>query len=169
MAKARKLKRGRTNQETVSSQITQDIFADKGLGAETEERSESEKENEEEYFHARRLFDAGEFRDDWLSDEGEVLGKVANRTYFTVVVYDIADDKRRNQLAKLLLGYGDRVQYSGFEGHLSAKQLDRLSAKIKQSIDEAVDKVRIYKISGDPQVTIFGCVPLVTKEDFTII
>lgn len=99
----------------------------------------------------------------------EELAKVANRTYFTVVIYDIVDDARRVKLAKLLLGYGNRVQYSGFEGHLTHKQLDTMTERVRQLIDHDVDKVRIYKIAGAPQVTIFGAVPITDKEEFTII
>ncbi|HEY9784770.1 MAG TPA: CRISPR-associated endonuclease Cas2 [Candidatus Obscuribacterales bacterium] len=94
---------------------------------------------------------------------------MANRTYFTVVVYDIVDNKRRARVAKSLLGYGERVQYSGFEAHLTSKQLVTLTSKIKEMIDEKEDRVRIYKIAGQPQVTVFGSIPLYEDEEFTII
>mgnify|MGYP002748130839 FL=1 len=32
----------------------------------------------------------------------------------TLIAYDIPDDKRRGRIAKLLLTYGDRIQYSVF-------------------------------------------------------
>jgi CRISPR-associated protein Cas2 len=57
-----------------------------------------------------------------LLEEQEMLGKVGNRTYFVVVSYDITDDKRRVRMAKTLLGYGQRVQYSVFEAHLTQRQ-----------------------------------------------
>lgn len=31
-----------------------------------------------------------------------------------LISYDIADDRRRDKMAKLLLGHGDRIQYSVF-------------------------------------------------------
>ena len=34
---------------------------------------------------------------------------------FYVICYDIPDNRRRNQLAKELKGFGTRVQYSVFE------------------------------------------------------
>jgi CRISPR-associated protein Cas2 len=99
----------------------------------------------------------------------EGLAKVANKTYFTVIVYDMTCDSRRYQLAKLLLGFGERVQYSGFEGYLSPKQIETLCSKIKGVINHAEDRVRVYKIAGTPQVTVYGKTPLVEKEEFTII
>lgn len=107
--------------------------------------------------------------DVFLDDENELVNTLANRTFFTVIVYDIVDNKRRYRLAKLLLGYGERVQYSGFEAHLTAKQFDRLKVQIKETIDESDDRVRIYRISGVPQVTIYGAIPLFEDEDFAII
>ena len=48
-----------------------------------------------------------------------------------VVSYDISDDKRRRMVAKLLEGYGYRVQYSVFECDLSLKQLQKLRRELK--------------------------------------
>ena len=40
-----------------------------------------------------------------------------------VVSYDIGSDKLRNKVAKVLLGYGNRVQYSVFEiGRASCRE-----------------------------------------------
>ena len=102
-------------------------------------------------------------------DNEEVLKKVVNRSYFTVVIYDIMDNKRRVKVAKELLGYGDRVQYSGFESYLTQKQIDRLTERLKILIDHTQDRIRIYKISGKPQVTVFGNIPMTFEEEFTII
>ena len=37
------------------------------------------------------------------------------RKHFYVVTYDISDDKRRNQVVKLLESLGTRMNYSVFE------------------------------------------------------
>ncbi len=42
-----------------------------------------------------------------------------------VVSYDIGSDKLRNKVAKVLLGYGNRVQYSVFECHISQERCKR--------------------------------------------
>ena len=64
--------------------------------------------------------------------------------YLWVVSYDITDDKRRNKLAKLLLSYGERVQYSVFECRL--KDISELAGKVSRLIDQEQDSVRIYRI-----------------------
>lgn len=99
----------------------------------------------------------------------EELAKVANKSYFTVVIYDVADDKRRVKLANLLLGYTVRVQYSGFEGFLSMKQLDTMTLKIKALIDHEMDRVRIYRIAGVPQMIVLGRTPAIEEEEFTVL
>ena len=47
-----------------------------------------------------------------------------------VISYDIPDNRRRSQLAKVLKGFGSRVQYSVFEAHLNGKQYEELSAPL---------------------------------------
>lgn len=44
-----------------------------------------------------------------------------------LVAYDIADDKRRNQVFKTLYGYGDHAQYSVFFCELSQQELVRVA------------------------------------------
>jgi len=66
-----------------------------------------------------------------------------------LISYDIAPDKRRNKIAKLLEGYGSRVQLSVFECDLTTTQymqLRRRLDKILQSEEE--DNVRIYRLCG---------------------
>ena len=48
-------------------------------------------------------------------------------------------------MAKLILGYAERVQYSGFEGYLTAKQIAVLTDKIRKLIDSEKDRVRLYR------------------------
>lgn len=43
-----------------------------------------------------------------------------------LVSYDIRDEKRLRKVAKLLQGYGTRLQYSVFRCHLSDRDLERL-------------------------------------------
>lgn len=64
----------------------------------------------------------------------------------TAICYDIVSDKRRNNLSKLLEGFGFRVQRSLFEMDLSAAELRSLLKKIKGIIDEEEDSVRIYRL-----------------------
>lgn len=45
---------------------------------------------------------------------------------WSLVSYDVRNDKRLRRVAKVLEGYGERVQYSVFRCHLSQRELQRL-------------------------------------------
>ena len=63
-----------------------------------------------------------------------------------VVSYDISADKARNRVAKHLLRYGHRVQYSVFEiAILQPQQMDILRSVIEKEL-EPDDKVRYYRL-----------------------
>ena len=65
---------------------------------------------------------------------------------FTVISYDIVDDKRRTKIFKLLKGYGTHVQYSVFECELSERQLMRLKLELLDLVDPHLDSVRLYQL-----------------------
>ena len=67
---------------------------------------------------------------------------------FYVISYDIPDDRRRNQLAKELKGFGTRVQYSVFEAHLSRSQYEELKRAVARIINPSEDSVRYYRLCG---------------------
>ena len=67
---------------------------------------------------------------------------------FHVISYDIPDDRRRNQLAKILKGFGTRVQYSVFEAHLTRSQFEQMQHAVASVIDPAKDSVRYYTLCG---------------------
>lgn len=67
-----------------------------------------------------------------------------------VVSYDISDDKRRRMVAKVLEGYGYRVQYSVFECDLSVEQLKKLRRALKPFVKgKELDSVRFYPLPKD--------------------
>jgi|ADGO01.1.fsa_nt_gi CRISPR-associated protein Cas2 len=65
---------------------------------------------------------------------------------FTVISYDIVEDKRRTKVLKHLRGYGTHVQYSVFECNLDVTQMARLQAELLDLIDRNTDSVRIYRL-----------------------
>ena len=75
-----------------------------------------------------------------------------------LVSYDIPDNKRRRKIAKTLLDYGDRVQYSVFECNLNQKQQAQLVEELKKLIAPEKDSVRIYPLRADSaaQVQVLG-------------
>lgn len=64
---------------------------------------------------------------------------------FTVISYDISDDKKRTQVANILADYGARVQYSVFECRIDAATLEML-VEMLEPFPECGDSIRIYLI-----------------------
>jgi len=61
-----------------------------------------------------------------------------------VVSYDIANDKRRYRVAKLLEGYGVRQLESVFECDLTAPQWTKLKPKLMKLLHPKEDRARAY-------------------------
>ena len=73
---------------------------------------------------------------------------MARRHY--LVSYDVADDKRRTRLFKLLEGEGDHAQYSVFFCELNQAELGGLRAAITEIIHDREDQVLILDLGpGD--------------------
>ncbi len=64
---------------------------------------------------------------------------------FYVIAYDISDDRRRTQVARMLEGYGERVQYSVFEAWLDDAELKRVRQRLERVVKEE-GTVRIYSL-----------------------
>lgn len=60
---------------------------------------------------------------------------------FYLVSYDVADDRRRNRIAKVLLDYGDRVQFSVFCCQLSPRERVQMDSKLNDRIHADEDQV----------------------------
>lgn len=89
---------------------------------------------------------------------------------FHVTSYDIPDDRRGNQLAKVLKGFGTRVQYSVFEAHLTRSQFEQMKRAVARVIDPAEDSVRYYTLCGACAMRIeVPAVGEVTSEPNTIV
>ena len=84
---------------------------------------------------------------------------------FCVVSYDITDDGRREKVAKTLLDFGTRVQYSVFECIMDDEALTRLGLKLG-GIVSAEDSVRIYTLCArcEKTVSVLGT-GKVTKDE----
>ncbi len=65
---------------------------------------------------------------------------------FWVVTYDIADDRRRHRVASELANFGERVQYSVFECHVSLDQVKELQRRVERLISLEEDRVRYYPL-----------------------
>lgn len=74
---------------------------------------------------------------------------------FLVVAYDIADDKRRRKIAKVLEKYGLRCNESVFECLLTDSSIDKLKTELLKLADPKEDSVLYYYL----------CLPCVMKRE----
>ena len=71
------------------------------------------------------------------------------RKKFTVICYDISEDKRRNKVSALLEFYGTRRNKSVFECMITEAQLKKIRAELPKLIDMATDTVLVYRVCLD--------------------
>jgi len=64
----------------------------------------------------------------------------------TVIVYDIAEDKRRNHFRKFLKELGIRSQKSVYECRLDAREIREIRYYCQKKLDLEADAVRIYRV-----------------------
>lgn len=62
-----------------------------------------------------------------------------------LISYDVSSDKHRQKIAKTLLDYGERVQFSVFECDINEKELKRLVSKLTKLIENS-DSIRYYRL-----------------------
>ncbi len=74
------------------------------------------------------------------------LGEIFMKFDRYVVVYDIADTKRRNKVYNLLKGCGERVNFSVFECEIKKGKLKILRKEIQGLINEKEDLVIYYPL-----------------------
>lgn len=67
-----------------------------------------------------------------------------------LICYDIEDDRERTRVAKVLLHYGERVQYSVFEVHITRpRDLDTLRAELREVLSAEDAEVRFYRLTAN--------------------
>lgn len=64
-----------------------------------------------------------------------------------LVGYDISDPKRLRQVARVIEGFGNRVQYSFFHCFLSQRQKKRMREMLAKVIREGEDQVIILPVT----------------------
>lgn len=92
-----------------------------------------------------------------------------SKKIYLLVIYDIIDNKTRLKFAKHMEGYGTRVQKSCFEAYLSEKLYDKLLTEIPKLINSEEDSIRVYRMVGSGEVTLFGQNVRPKAEDLIII
>lgn len=83
-----------------------------------------------------------------------------------LIIYDIANDKRRRKVVKALESYGNRVQESAFECVLSKSRRIDLENKIMKIISENEDNIRFYQLNQYNSITVLGIDTSIKEELF---
>ncbi|MGC8764845.1 MAG: CRISPR-associated endonuclease Cas2 [Brevinematia bacterium] len=90
-----------------------------------------------------------------------------------LIIYDISNEKRLQKIAKIMEGYGTRVQKSVFEMIAEEKIIKKLMTEVKNIIDENEDFVVYFDICNeDWQKQIKygrGKFEIMENENYTII
>jgi CRISPR-associated protein Cas2 len=84
---------------------------------------------------------------------------MAEERSFYVLAYDIADDKRRAKIARLMESIGERVQGSVFEAYLTRLELEKLLKRVAKIMKVEEDSLRVYLLCAAcrEKVRSFGC------------
>jgi CRISPR-associated protein Cas2 len=87
-----------------------------------------------------------------------------------VFSYDIADDRRRRRVAKILEETMVRVQESVFETRLSERATDLLVARVEREMGSG-DSLRVYAVGADsfPRCRQVGGAPIAADADFWLL
>lgn len=95
---------------------------------------------------------------------------MTDRPVLRVIIYDIADDRRRRRIAKVLEERAVRVQESAFEARLSSRQLESLMGKLER-IATAEDSLRAYTVPENalPRCRVLGGAPIADGARFWLL
>ncbi len=73
---------------------------------------------------------------------------------FYLICYDVADDRRRLRVAKVLEAVGERVQRSVFEAYLTEKQMRGVLGRLRRVLREEEDSLRVYRLCAQCRQTV---------------
>lgn len=66
-----------------------------------------------------------------------------------IVSYDVSSDRLRNKIVKVLLNYGQRVQYSVFECEIPRKSFEQMYQKLAVLMAASEEgNIRLYHLCG---------------------
>ena len=68
------------------------------------------------------------------------------KKHFYVIAYDIADDRRRQKVVKVLDPIGIRINWSVFECMLTPLQIEKVKVELNSLIKAKEDTIAIYLV-----------------------
>ena len=97
------------------------------------------------------------------SEEKEYVKK---KSFFCIIIYDIVSNKRRLKLAKLLEGFGIRVQRSCFEVDLEKSNYRSLLSELQAFYDaDQLDNIIVYLGNREETLRLNTDEVAIEKED----
>ena len=97
------------------------------------------------------------------SEEKEYVKK---KSFFCIIIYDIVSNKRRLKLAKLLEGFGIRVQRSCFEVDLEKSNYRSLLSELQAFYDaDQLDNIIVYLGNREETLRLNTDEVKIEKED----
>lgn len=104
---------------------------------------------------------------DYGTPQGATLSPLLSN-HFYVVTYDIGDDKRRDQVVKLMESIGTRMNYSVFECMLTDIQYKSMCKRLAKIVVRKEDWVNIYPLCTECFARIEYIPPVKKKEPVKI-
>ena len=98
----------------------------------------------------------------------ECFGQDKSIRYLVLVIYDISSNRKRAKLAKMLESFGFRVQRSAFEAVMVMAEYIRLVKRIDRLVDEEDDYVRVYRLTGNTEISTWGKIKNITEEELIV-
>ena len=124
------------------------------------------------------------FRDRLRDEVGELLRGAARREDIRavavrgggegvqyVVCYDIADDRRRDRIASVLLDYGPRAQESVFVADLDEELAAKMAERLKRLVDASQDRLHIFALCAvcRAKTEVMGTAEVAVDREFYVI
>lgn len=92
---------------------------------------------------------------------------MSEKNYFTVIAYDVANDKRRRALVRVLESFGERAQESVFEAWLTDGERKKMETKAYKCIETSEDRLAIYVLPKIDREAIINLGTGGIAKDFT--
>ena len=87
--------------------------------------------------------------------------------YFTVIAYDVSDNRRRRALVRVLEAFGDRAQESVFEAWLTDQERKKLERRAYDCLKKSEDRLAIYVLPRIDREAIVSLGQGRITQDFT--
>lgn len=92
---------------------------------------------------------------------------MSEQTYFTVIAYDVSNNRRRRVLVRTLESFGERVQESVFEAWLTDQERNRLAVRAQACLKKSEDRLAIYVLPRTDREAIVNLGLGDISQDFT--